>query len=302
MPRFKFSQRILNKFPNKSDINQINDDFETYINDTGIPTENVSDESIRFRHLVEAPTVLLYSEAGEAIYNAGTIGAPGSITSFYGASSASFIPYRTVHLSDSLADATVAPFSYSGSIASGKVLEITIVYYPYNQCPKTEVCIMYHISGEPEDTWHAMEASARTIGMKAGWSGLFDITPFNPGRGLSLEQGFYRHRHPVLGRLSMTSVYNKTGVRKHDVSKCVAHGGRVVLQRQIGTEGINGVSLSKIDGFRMGIKADLTKFSFSAGDVMPDIPIVQVAGAPGDLKGSNSPYDDYTIMLLSRSR
>ena len=180
MSRFKFSERILTKFPNKSDMNSIKDDFESYINDSKIPADNVSDESVRFRHLAKSPTIIVYRNPVQEIYEAGTVGSPGSTSQFYSRTTTGFKPYRTVY-PDSTDDKCALKFNYEGSGVSGKVIELTIIYKPYNIHPKTQVCIMYHIKGADEDDWVAIEATKKSIGMKAGFSSPWDMTPYNPG-------------------------------------------------------------------------------------------------------------------------
>ena len=248
MSRFKFSKRILTGKPNSDAINEINKDFESFIGTLG--NENVSDESIRFRHLSEPGTLIAYNDCSEDLFKYGckpnsTLSPDTGLLDIGTGSS-----FEVIRTSGGEADNKAKLFiRHDGNSpsAKAKVLEVTMLYYPYSSSAKTEIAPAYQPAGS--FGWIIMTEESRTIGIKAGRSHMADTQPY------CIESEY--PSHPVLtGMPTVTSQY--IGDPRKDSLASSAVAAPVTITFQVATRVSPGQSyskpLSEIQAFGLSIK------------------------------------------------
>ena len=266
MPKFKFSKRILESYPNRDDINEIVDDFEDYINRIKLGKDNLQDESIRTRHLSDVPVKLIYKDCSEDIFRTGTMetsfGAPDLTyhRNFYQYGKAPFPlfvgewgvfktrsqkPEEDLYENSSRID-----FKYTeGSVNRDEVVaEITALYYPYSMGSRSWITFAYYTD---EDGWVIDKSVRQQVGYLSGKSGESDMQPYSHG-----ENDFYPS-HPCLINNTNTSELippnkDKTGRPSTDVLKTVAYAAPVRITMQV-TPDYGRRGLHKIKAFGVAV-------------------------------------------------
>jgi len=245
MARFKFSKRILVDKPNSGDINQINKDFETFL-DSKLSNDNVKDESIRFRHLLKPASMLLYKDCSEDLFNYGCTPTSAEDTelNLIGRTPGFDIIKTAAAEADNTAKIW---FRHSGSAPSlsDKLLEVTMIYHPYSASAKSQVAPAYQLKGS--SSWVVMTDYAKYIGLKAGKSGKLDCQPYSPVHAYPF--------HPCLQWLPTVND-RKTGRPRTDVLSSVAFGAGVTINFQLSNDGIDGNKLEAIQAFGLAIDHD----------------------------------------------
>ena len=243
MPRFKFSQRILESQPNAGDMNSISKDFEDYINTYKLGKGNVQDAAIRHRHLSEVPTKLLYKDCSEDIFRTGNTTTAHTLethNNFYssGTSSTSedgewqILKTRSPDPDGDLYDnSSRIDFSYqAGSIPSDEVYaEITAIYHPYSMGSRCYIALAYYTD---DDGWVVDKDTQQQVGHLAGCSGEADMQPYYHGY---LTQ--YPDHPCLLGNTNESSLIPSyktwTGKPNTDILKTAAHASQVKVQLQV---------------------------------------------------------------------
>ena len=205
MPRFTFSQRLGSK-PSEASYNSIRDDFRAYINSDKLTSDNLSDESIRFRHLKKPPVILMFKDCGNAIWSRGAV-------SGLGTGGAGWTLYRDT---PSESDNTLEiEYSIDGDEPGVDLVEFTIWYYPYSFSSNSEVAPAVYRSG----AWVPLVDYRRPAGIGIGFQADGEQRPYtsNPSDGLVF--------HPFL---PYSSTLSKTGVGSYDRPHTASYGGPVI--------------------------------------------------------------------------
>ena len=228
--RFTFTQKF-GSVPSDDEYNAIKDDFLTYINTSKLNADNLSDESIRFRHLSSPPVVSLFKDCGSAIWNAYSsitdIGRSG-VWELY--RDTSVIANNTLQLD----------YSTDSDSPGTELVEFTLWYYPYSIAMPSEVAPAIKISG----TWQAMVEHRRAAGIGIGFYTPYEQLPYTPNPSSST--------HPFVQYAPQTS----TGTGNYDRAGTVAYGGPIIC-----TVTLSKLDLANVESLGMMVKHD-TSFDY----------------------------------------
>tara|TARA_R110002110_G_scaffold30777_6_gene108897 strand:- start:319 stop:1089 length:771 start_codon:yes stop_codon:yes gene_type:complete len=160
--RFTFTQKFGAR-PSSEDYNTVKDDFLDYINTSKLTKDNVGDESIRFRHLKQSPTVMLFKDCGNAIWSAGaaisSIGLVGAWELY----------------KDAVVNTLQLVYSVNSDAPGTDLVEFTLWYYPYSFSYLSEVAPAIKVSG----TWTPMIEHARPAGVGVGFYTEYEQLPYS---------------------------------------------------------------------------------------------------------------------------
>jgi hypothetical protein len=233
--RFTFTQKF-GATPQADDYNSIVDDFTEYINTTKLVADNVADESIRFRHLKRAPTILLFKDCGNQIWSAHasleTRGRSGSWELYRDSATDALNSLQVEYSADEDAPAT-------------ELVEFTLWYFPYSISEASEVAPAIRVGG----VWTPLLEHRRAAGLSVGFYTDGWQAPYTPTPTSHLH-------HPFLQ--FAPSGYTGTGTGEYDRQGTVAYGGPVVCTLTLGKGGIGGNALKDIEAYGMMIKHDLS--------------------------------------------
>lgn len=226
MSRFTFSQR-LGPTPSEGSYNGIAEDFKKYINSTKLSQDNISDESIRFRHLKRSPVIMIFKDCGNAVWNSA---APAEL----GRAGAWDLYRDTNAEADNTLEVT---YAHSTDAPGGDLVEFTTWYYPYSMSARSEVVPAVY----RDSAWVPLIEHRRPAGIGVGFYGKLEQPMYNP-TGLS--------RHPFL-QFGIT--YN-TGVGSYDRPGTASLGGPVICTITMKRKDLVGVTK-----FGMMIKMDTSQ-------------------------------------------
>lgn len=249
MPRFTFTQR-LESSPSEDSYNQIIEDFQNFINVTKLDKDNLNNQAVRFRHLSGHPTISLFKDCGDDIWNC-----PADIE-LQGRPGTSFELFR-----DQSAEANtncLVEYTPNSDIVSdgGPIVEFTFWYYPYSINHNSVVCPA--VRDISSGNWHAINAYSRYAGIGVGFYTGREQPPYNPDHddtpGMSTQRA--QGTHPFLAYSSLTLF---TGDGRLDRLGTVAYGGPIICTMGLSNQSLVdsiGLKLTDIDGYGMMIKHD----------------------------------------------
>ena len=257
MARFKFSKRILTDDvqPNYKDINQINATFKRFL-ESGLNNENVSDESIRTRHMVQPGTAIAYVDCSDDLFNYGTTEGGTSVdhpgvhhglieAGHYGG----FSIIKTADDEDDNKAKLWVRHDGRNPSPGKKLFEVTMIYHPYSSSARTEVAPAYQSVGS--SAWVVMQDLKKAVGLKAGRSATGDVPPY---RGFNMDYP----THPCLGGMA-TESKRKTGNPRTDCIQSVAHGAPVIINFQVGDKLVDGKPIEEVQAFGLAIFHNLDR-------------------------------------------
>ena len=237
MGRFRFTQKF-GATPKAEDYNSIVDDFTTYINTTKLSADNISDESIRFRHLKRAPTILLFKDCGNEIWSSHssleTRGLGGS-----------WELYRDK--ATDVLNTLQLEYSADEDSPSTELVEFTLWYYPYSIAHSSEIAPAIKVGG----SWTPLIEHRRAAGVGIGFYTDKWQAPYSPTPNSTAHL-----HHPFLQ--FAPSGYTGTGVGDTDRQGTIAYGGPIVCTITLGKNGIGGNALKDIQAYGMMIKHNLS--------------------------------------------
>ena len=218
MPRFTFSQRLGSK-PSEDSYNSIRDDFRAYINSDKLTADNLSDESIRFRHLKKSPVIFMFKDCGNAIWSRSS--SPGM-----GAGGAWTLYRDTIFESDNTLE---IEYSIEGDEPGVDLVEFTIWYYPYSFSSNSEVAPAVYRSG----AWVPLVEHRRAAGIGVGFQADGEQRPYDPNPSDATVF------HPFL---QYSSTLTKTGVGSYDRPHTASYGGPVICTVLLSKEDLANVT------------------------------------------------------------
>ena len=265
MPRFTFSQRLGSK-PSESDYNTIKDDFLDYVNSTKFTKDNLRDETIRFRHMARPPTLMLFKDCGDAIWN-------GNESHFFAYddtwnlySDSSSTASNTLQLDFELP---------AGAPGDQELVEFSFWYYPYSVSDSIKVAPA--LRNKNTGNWTRIADQSRFAGMAVGfWSGQ-EQPPYDPSRN-----GVVRHPYLIAAPTSIT------GVGSYDRPGTVGYGGPIIC-----TVSLKKGDLVNVDAFGMMFKNNHTRDTWTITK--------NILGGPfGHVRSRPSRLDRLYLMLVAR--
>ena len=247
MARFTFTSKF-GATPSSTDYNTIVSDFESYINTDKLTKDNLSDESIRFRHLEKNPTRLTFKDCTELLFNA------HSSLFDLGRSGGYAIIKDTSAIADNRCILEYAfPEDEYGRLAiTGKSLEYTIWYYPYSVYEHTKIAPAVYNSAT--SSWVVLTNHERYAGAAIGYYTQWEQAPYvvnNPSKPNNAMT--YYSSKPQFERFSK------------DLPGTVAFGGPIICTLTFGKNGVGGVAAEDITKFGVAIQHDTSRDVTSVG-------------------------------------
>ena len=259
MPRFTFTRGLSNN-PSSEDYNQIVTDFKDFIHTTKLSEENLENKSVRYRHIVSPPTILLAKDCSEEIWNADA--------DFKFENIGRYDEYGLYRDTKERVD-TRLKIDYTGrddSIGGHPLLEFNIWYYPYTIHSKSKIAPGIRIAATGE--WVAVPAFAKHAGAVVGFHTKYSQPAYTGSRLNVPGESLYKMRgkHPFFTEeIPYGTGGSATGEARFDRLGTVAYGGPIICTMSLGKAGIGGYKLDEIDAYGMMIKHDRTLDSYVGG-------------------------------------